>query len=114
MSWKQQAGCRGRGDLDWDGFSPETVLVCVGCRVRVQCLTEALWEPETPGTWGMTSEAQRRQLRAKKTTVAEVWDANVRNAELWAASQVEGDVPEPLQEVAEVVWLPSAQGSWAF
>jgi hypothetical protein len=112
VSWKQKAACRGRGDLDWDGFSAATVQVCSACTVRVQCLTEALWEPETPGTWGMTSEAQRRQLRAKKTTVAEVWDGNLRALDLFESGE-EVAVPGASEGLAPVVWI-GAQGSWAF
>ena len=76
VTWKEKAACRNRGDLDWWSFSPETVEVCRRCPVRPDCLSEGLWEEESPGTWGMTSEAQRRRIRHGKATVEEVWAEN--------------------------------------
>ena len=83
MSWKRQAACRGRGDIDWDGFGPVQVLVCSGCPVRAECLHEGLQEVEAPGTWGMTSERQRNRIRAGKDSVAVVWQENEREATEW-------------------------------
>ena len=83
MSWKRQAACRGRGDIDWDGFGPVQVLVCSGCPVRAECLHEGLLEVEAPGTWGMTSECQRNRIRAGKDSVAVVWQENEREATEW-------------------------------
>jgi len=83
MSWKRQAACRGRGDIDWDGFGPVQVLVCSGCPVRAECLHEGLLEVEAPGTWGMTSERQRNRIRAGKDSVAVVWQENEREATEW-------------------------------
>ena len=93
MSWKTRANCRGRGDLDWDGWSSETAAVCAPCRVKAECLLEALGEPETAGTWGFTNEAQRRQLRAKKTTVGEVWNANLQSLNM-----LESDESDPVRD----------------
>ena len=76
MSWKRQAACRGRTDLDWFAFTQHTVEVCRGCPVRMDCLSEGLGDEETPGTWGMTSEAQRRRIRTGKATVEQVWQEN--------------------------------------
>ena len=83
MSWKRKAACRGRGDVDWDGFGPVQVLICSGCPVRAECLHTGLLEVESPGTWGMTSEAQRNRLRTGKATVAEVWAVNGEEAREW-------------------------------
>ena len=83
MSWKTKAACRGRGDIDWDGFGPVQVLVCSGCPVRAECLHEGLLEVESPGTWGMTSERQRNRLRTGKDSVAAIWQVNEDEAQLW-------------------------------
>lgn len=83
MSWKTRASCRGRGDIDWDTFGPVQVLVCAGCPVRAECLHMGLQEPEACGTWGMTSEAQRNQIRNGRTTVSDVWELNADTAERW-------------------------------
>jgi len=81
--WKTKAACRGRGEVDWDGFGPVQVLVCSGCPVRAECLHEGLLEVEAPGTWGMTSERQRNRIRAGKDSVAVVWQENEREATEW-------------------------------
>ena len=87
MSWKTKAACRGRGDIDWDGFGPVQVLVCSGCPVRAECLHEGLLEVESPGTWGMTSERQRNRLRTGKDSVAAIWQANEEEARGWLAER---------------------------
>jgi len=83
MSWKRKAACRGRGDVDWDSFGPVQVLICSGCPVRAECLHAGLLEVESPGTWGMTSEAQRNRLRAGKARVADIWETNEEEARGW-------------------------------
>ena len=83
MTWKTRAACRGRGDIDWDGFGPMQVLICSGCEVRAECLHAGLQETEAGGTWGMTSEAQRNRLRAGKATVTELWETNETEARGW-------------------------------
>jgi WhiB family redox-sensing transcriptional regulator len=52
------------GDRDDDPWYPseEALTFCNRCPVRVQCLDWALVHNEC-GTWGATSEYQRRQLR---------------------------------------------------
>ena len=87
MSWKRQASCRGRGDIDWDGFGPVQILICSGCPVRAECLHEGLLEVEAPGTWGMTSERQRNRLRAGKDSVAAIWQENEEEAREWLAER---------------------------
>ena len=93
MSWKNRAACRGRGDVDWDDFGPEQVLICAGCQVRPECLHAGLQEPEAAGTWGMTSEAQRRRLHAQKATVAEIWQANLNAAQTYSQNRLQGVTP---------------------
>ena len=87
MSWKQKAACRGRGDVDWDSFGPVQVLICSGCPVRAECLHTGLLEVESPGTWGMTSEAQRNRIRNGKSSVADIWQQNEEEAEGWLAER---------------------------
>ena len=87
MSWKQKAACRGRGDVDWDGFGPVQVLICAGCPVRAECLHSGLLEVESPGTWGMTSEAQRNRIRNGKAAVGEIWEQNETEAREWLAER---------------------------
>ena len=93
MSWKNRAACRGRADVDWDDFGPEQVLICAGCQVRPECLHAGLQEPEAAGTWGMTSEAQRRRLHGQKATVAEVWQANLNAAQTYTQNRLQGVTP---------------------
>jgi hypothetical protein len=114
VSWKQRASCKGREDLDWFGFTIDTIRVCSGCPVRMDCLFEGLAEEESSGTWGMTSEAQRRRLRAGKATVEEIWDANMREAGMWTAVEDTRDVPDALQAGSEVRLVRATQGRFAF
>ena len=93
MSWKNRAACRGRGDVDWDDFGPEQVLICAGCQVRPECLHAGLQEPEAAGTWGMTSEAQRRRLTTGKAKVADIWQANISAAHQYLVESAEGPTP---------------------
>ena len=93
MSWKKQAACRGRADVDWDEFGPEQVLICVGCPVRPECLHAGLLEPEACGTWGMTSEAQRRRLAAGKAQVADIWQENLKAAQAYTYDRLKGVTP---------------------
>ena len=87
MSWKRKAACRGRGDVEWDSFGPVQVLICSGCPVRAECLHAGLLEVESPGTWGMTSEAQRNRIRNGKAAVGEIWEQNEEEARSWLAER---------------------------
>ena len=93
MSWKHRAACKGRGDVDWDDFGPEQVLICAGCQVRPECLHAGLQEPEAAGTWGMTSEAQRRRLSAGKAKVADIWSENLKAAQTYTYDRLKGVTP---------------------
>ena len=90
MMWRNRASCKGRGDVDWDGFGPVQVLICSGCPVRTDCLHAGLQEPESAGTWGMTSEAQRHRLRAGKDKVVDVWERNEAAATSWLEERRKG------------------------
>jgi WhiB family transcriptional regulator, redox-sensing transcriptional regulator len=65
--WHRRAACRGAGVevfFPSDGASFEAVRAfCVRCEVQEDCLKTALEEPRTRGTWGGTSEQERRELR---------------------------------------------------
>ena len=93
MSWKNRAACRGRADVDWEDFGPEQVLICAGCQVRPECLHAGLQEPEAAGTWGMTSEAQRRRLSAGKAKVADIWSENLKAAQTYTYDRLKGVTP---------------------
>lgn len=70
MTWREQAACKG---ADTSLFFPtrgekldRAMEFCDRCRVRHQCLDEAMgyFEPDTTvGVWGGTSERRRDQLR---------------------------------------------------
>ena len=77
MRWQDRAACNGKQHLDWFGESLtfETARLCNDCPVKFDCLMEALArnENEDIGIWGGTTLSQRRAIRAKKTTVEQVW-----------------------------------------
>lgn len=69
--WTLHAACRGRGDLFFapDGQESraerrereaEAKVVCGGCRVRVECLDEAIRSDERFGIWGGLNARERR------------------------------------------------------
>lgn len=75
--WRDQAACAQIGDTDL--FYPEkggstrpAKSVCAACPVRRQCLEAALATPTTDdwGTWGGTSERERRELRRSRKNEA--------------------------------------------
>ena len=92
MSWKMQAACADRGDVDWDSFGPPQILICSSCPVRADCLHEGMLQPDACGTWGMTSEAQRNRVRGGKSSVADVWAENVAAAAEWLEERERGPV----------------------
>jgi WhiB family redox-sensing transcriptional regulator len=69
-AWKDQALC---AQTDPDAFFPdkggstrEAKRVCIGCAVRVECLSYALDNDERFGIWGGLSERERRRLRQQR------------------------------------------------
>lgn len=58
--------CKGKTDLFF-ATSAENIerakRICRRCGVVSECLEEALDEPGLQGTWGATTERERRQLR---------------------------------------------------
>lgn len=80
MDWRAQAACRGVTSKYWDADEPTvlTFRLCSECPVRMDCLTEAMdrhWT-EDVGVWGWTTPRQRRLLRQRKLTLAQVWDGS--------------------------------------
>jgi len=55
--------------------------------VRAECLHAGLLEVESPGTWGMTSEAQRNRIRNGKSAVGDIWEQNESEARSWLAER---------------------------
>ena len=64
--WMRRAACRHVGAdqfvLMHPGRTPRRRL-CGDCPVRAECLAYAMAEPDLVGTWGGTSERERRALR---------------------------------------------------
>ena len=67
MSWKADAACADRLDLDWlaDTPSAECEALCAVCPVASQCLAEALARNADcdPGVWGGTTPRERQAIR---------------------------------------------------
>lgn len=66
QDWQLQAACRG---LDVALFYSNeeadvaaALQVCARCPVREQCLEVAMLQREAFGTWGGTTEAERRRI----------------------------------------------------
>jgi WhiB family redox-sensing transcriptional regulator len=64
----ERAACRGEEPAVFfpvrGGTSTKARAICAVCPVREECLEYALADPEITGVWGMTSEGERRKLRA--------------------------------------------------
>lgn len=68
MSWQDNAECKGLTDLMFPGRGDneghrKAKAICADCPVRAECLEYALTNGETHGTWGGTSERERRRMR---------------------------------------------------
>ena len=67
QAWHQRAACRGVGPSDFvrgPKADYEAVrALCGDCPVRLECLDEALADPDLIGLWGGTTELERRDLR---------------------------------------------------
>ena len=66
-AWQSQSACRGTGP---DSFFPArgaslraTRVLCASCRVRSDCLAEALADPDLAGVWAGTTDRERRRIR---------------------------------------------------
>lgn len=71
--WVDDAACRGhdlRLFFPVSGTSPQAKLICDGCPVRVECLVEALGEPDDDwGIRGGLSPGERARVRRKRRRV---------------------------------------------
>lgn len=80
MSWREEAACKGRDDIDWfptqDRPGGTTTSwrenlrrareVCASCDVRSDCLADALAHWGTGGIWAGTTELERTRLPMKR------------------------------------------------
>ena len=75
--WIEQAACRGRSDLNWDGPAawPDEVALCGGCPVRVTCLLAALHRPRELdyGILAGTTAHDRELIRRRKLDPRALW-----------------------------------------
>jgi WhiB family redox-sensing transcriptional regulator len=67
LDWSECARCRGMDverffRRDSEGVA-SAKAICWRCPVRLECLAEALREPDVRGVWGGTSERERRAMR---------------------------------------------------
>jgi WhiB family redox-sensing transcriptional regulator len=65
--WREQAACRGMPTAWWfpeDGqpADPAARRICLGCPVRMACLTEAIERSEPDGVWGGLGPGERRRF----------------------------------------------------
>lgn len=69
--WTLEAKCQGKQDeLFPDGADQKRVrTLCSGCRVRKECLAEALDNRIEWGVWGGMTERERRQLLRQRSDV---------------------------------------------
>jgi hypothetical protein len=77
MPWQELAECLGDDSADWmgDDMTVECAAACLVCRVRLDCLGEAMprdrhWDA---GIWGGTTVIDRDRIRTGKASVADVW-----------------------------------------
>ena len=70
-NWAGQAACRGKSDaLFVKGAEQNRAkLVCNGCTVRAECLSEALDNRIEWGVWGGMTERERRRLLRERPDV---------------------------------------------
>ena len=83
MSWRDEAACVGRSDLEWfpSATGPGGVTaayranlaacraVCASCAVRAECLTSAVANQEA-GIWGGLTARGRKSLAGRSRKVA--------------------------------------------
>ena len=69
--WTIDAKCRGMEDALFPEASEQKRVrqLCLGCPVRMQCLTEALDNRIEWGVWGGMTERERRQLLRQRPDV---------------------------------------------
>jgi WhiB family redox-sensing transcriptional regulator len=69
--WTARAKCRGMQDALFPDASDQkrARLVCAGCPVRLECLSEALDNRIEWGVWGGMTERERRLLLRQRSDV---------------------------------------------
>ena len=69
--WTTDAKCRGMEDALFPEASEQKRVrqLCMGCPVRMQCLSEALDNRIEWGVWGGMTERERRQLLRQRPDV---------------------------------------------
>jgi hypothetical protein len=67
MTWRERAACIGRTDIDWhEGDPAPAVALCGVCKVRDDCLQDALTESDLQfGIRGGLTPAERHALRGR-------------------------------------------------
>ncbi|MFJ1650059.1 histone-like nucleoid-structuring protein Lsr2 [Streptomyces sp. NPDC088337] len=61
--WRDRAACAGSDTRQWFSSQPTAAQgICAGCRVRPECLHDALEHEAPNGVWGGLTVAQRRAL----------------------------------------------------
>lgn len=84
--WTLKAKCRGMGDQ----LFPEAIeqkrvkAICMGCPVRLRCLSEALDNEIEYGVWGGMTERERRKLLRARPNV-DSWEQELHPRESHAA-----------------------------
>ena len=72
-AWMQAAACNGRTALMYPVDARGQAVaghICRSCPVVAECLEHALATDERWGTWGGTSEHERRRIRSRRRRVA--------------------------------------------
>lgn len=94
-NWPDQARCAEMGDdMFVEGKDQKRARsICVGCPVRVECLSEALDSRIEWGVWGGLTERERRQLLRQRPDV-ESW-YTVLMADAMAAAEATKSDDEP-------------------
>jgi WhiB family redox-sensing transcriptional regulator len=79
--WMEQSSCKGMSpsifhpeeeDPEYERRVFDAKAICHSCAVESECLVWALTRGEKLGVWGGKSEQERRRLRRKKVTSAEI------------------------------------------
>ncbi|WP_405416436.1 WhiB family transcriptional regulator [Streptomyces rubiginosohelvolus] len=81
-AWQKDAACRGADpeELFADSAAQRRAkAVCTGCRVRTECLAEALDNRVEFGVWGGMTERERRALLRRRPEV-DSWRQVLHNA----------------------------------
>lgn len=77
LRWKENAACAELHLHDWlgDQVTVGMARLCMGCPVRLDCVSEALGRSvnDDAGVWGGTTATQRFAIRERRLTIEDVW-----------------------------------------